>query len=60
VLAGVALVATVLTATLLRGARVSATGVVEEPGEASDEPGAVVAELAGDGASAEEEERRAA
>jgi EmrB/QacA subfamily drug resistance transporter len=59
VLVGVMLAASVLTATLLRGSRVAATGVVEEPGEASGEPAPGVAAFARQDAP-EEEQRRAA
>jgi predicted MFS family arabinose efflux permease len=60
VLVGVALAAVVLTATMLRGSRVAATGVVEEPGEASGEPAFAISELRAQEASPDEEERRAA
>ncbi len=60
VLLAVTLVSAVLTATLLRGATVTAGGVVEEPGEGMSEPVPVVADHDEGEAWSEEEERPAA
>jgi len=62
VLLGVVLAAVVLTATLLRGAKVAETGVVEEPGEAAGAPGrpAPAFDAIRSGDAPDEEERRAA
>ena len=59
-LLAVTLVSVVLTATLLKGATVTAGGVVEEPGEEMGEPFPAVGDLDEGEAWSDEEERPAA
>ena len=60
VLLGVTLTGVVLTATLLRGTRVAAGGVVEEPGEGMHGPVQTLGDRGEGAASSDEEERPAA